>query len=49
MIEFYLNKNEQITGAMPILTHGTKYENLNKVIAEIEKLIEKGRMELGYF
>jgi len=34
---------------MPKSTDGTNYEELNKLIAEIEKLTEKGRMELGYF
>lgn len=49
MVQFHLNKNEQITGAMPKSTDGTNYEKLNKLIAEIEKLTENGRMELGYF
>jgi len=46
MIQFYWNKNEQITGAMLILTDGTNYEKLNKVITEIEKLTGKEEWNL---
>ncbi len=38
LIQFYWNKNEQITRAMPKSTDGANDEKLNQVIAEIEKL-----------
>lgn len=38
MIQFYFNKNEQITRAMPKSTDGANDEDLSKLIAEIKKL-----------